>query len=150
LASKAKPRSASVSNLPTTGLNSIRTLMLFLRSVLAVIASGTGAARRRSATASHPSGQASAAALHSVMLDRALTGALMIAALALPAAADPLRAPAPTKPAATKPAATQPLRQTQAANPCAAFGPGFVRAAGSDTCVKLGGGIELGAGGNSR
>ena len=79
------------------------------------------------------------------MLDRVLTLALIIAALAAPAAADPLRAPPPTKPAAT-----QPLRQPQAANPCAAFGPGFVRAEGSDTCVKLGGGIGFGAGGVSR
>lgn len=45
---------------------------------------------------------------------------------------------------------TDPVRPRPAAkadrNPCAQFGAGFVRAAGSDTCVKVGGGISVGVG----
>jgi hypothetical protein len=32
-------------------------------------------------------------------------------------------------------------------NPCAAYGPGFLKVEGSDTCVKVGGSISLGVGG---
>ena len=44
----------------------------------------------------------------------------------------------------TKPDYTTPLdrlapAKSAAGNPCAAFGPGFVKVAGSDTCVKVGG-----------
>uniref|UniRef100_Q07NY1 Porin n=1 Tax=Rhodopseudomonas palustris (strain BisA53) TaxID=316055 RepID=Q07NY1_RHOP5 len=70
--------------------------------------------------------------------------ALIIAALAWPAAAEPLQ---PQKPAQT--AAKPPLRPSPA-HPCAAFGPGFVPMEGSDTCVKLGGGIAIGAGVSGR
>jgi hypothetical protein len=31
-------------------------------------------------------------------------------------------------------------------NPCAEYGPGFVRLEGSDTCVKIGGYVGIGAG----
>jgi hypothetical protein len=44
----------------------------------------------------------------------------------------PTRAPATT----ARPA-------TQAAKPCPVFGPGFVQLPGSDTCVKLGGGVQV-------
>lgn len=33
-------------------------------------------------------------------------------------------------------------------NPCAAYGPGFVRVAGSSTCLKLGGYISVEVGAN--
>ena len=36
--------------------------------------------------------------------------------------------------------------KTTRSNPCAPYGPGFVKVEGSDTCVKLGGGISVGAG----
>lgn len=39
-----------------------------------------------------------------------------------------------------------PLKGTSSANPCAAFGPGFVKLEGSDTCVKLGGSLDVGVG----
>jgi hypothetical protein len=32
-----------------------------------------------------------------------------------------------------------PPTKSAGGNPCAAFGPGFVKVAGSDTCVKVGG-----------
>ncbi|MBN8969401.1 MAG: hypothetical protein J0G95_13200 [Rhizobiales bacterium] len=35
-----------------------------------------------------------------------------------------------------------------AGNPCAQFGAGFVVAPGSDTCVRIGGGIDIGVGGS--
>jgi hypothetical protein len=34
-----------------------------------------------------------------------------------------------------------------AANPCAAFGPNFVKVAGTDTCVKVGGALSVGVSG---
>lgn len=37
-------------------------------------------------------------------------------------------------------------KTTSRSNPCASFGPGFVRVEGSDTCVKLGGAVSVGAG----
>lgn len=38
------------------------------------------------------------------------------------------------------------VAQPRAANPCAAFGAGFVKMAGSDTCVRVGGSIDVGVG----
>lgn len=38
---------------------------------------------------------------------------------------------------------------SRAPRPCAEFGPGFVKLEGSDTCVRLGGSISVGAGGGS-
>lgn len=38
---------------------------------------------------------------------------------------------------------------SRAPNPCAAFGPGFVKLDGSDTCVRVGGSISVGAGGGT-
>ncbi len=34
-------------------------------------------------------------------------------------------------------------------NPCAVYGPGFVRVEGTDTCMKIGGGIGIGVGTSS-
>lgn len=39
-----------------------------------------------------------------------------------------------------------PLRSTGASNPCAQFGAGFVRVEGTQTCVKVGGAVSIGAG----
>ncbi|MGJ4928492.1 porin [Bradyrhizobium sp. HKCCYLS2038] len=33
-------------------------------------------------------------------------------------------------------------------NPCASYGPNFVRVEGTDTCVKVGGELRVGAGGS--
>jgi hypothetical protein len=41
------------------------------------------------------------------------------------------------------------MKGTSAGNSCAAFGPGFVKLAGSDTCVKIGGAVSIGIGGSS-
>jgi Porin subfamily len=34
------------------------------------------------------------------------------------------------------------------ANACAAYGPGFVKASGTETCVKIGGAVSIGLGGS--
>ena len=39
-----------------------------------------------------------------------------------------------------------PLRGKAFSNSCAAYGPGFVKVEGTDTCVKVGGTISVGAG----
>jgi hypothetical protein len=39
-----------------------------------------------------------------------------------------------------------PLKRAGAGNSCAAYGPGFVKVEGSDTCVKIGGAIGVGVG----
>ncbi|MBI5132150.1 MAG: hypothetical protein HZA66_22125 [Rhodopseudomonas palustris] len=83
---------------------------------------------------------------------RQLLIALAIAALPVAASAQGLsRGFSDASPAdrpAAKPLAAAP-KQTRS-NPCAAFGAGFVQVEGSTTCVKLGGGIDVGVGGSSR
>ena len=41
-------------------------------------------------------------------------------------------------------------RKSAAGNPCAAFGPDFVRIEGSDTCMKVGGSFRVDVGGAAR
>ena len=47
--------------------------------------------------------------------------------------------------------ATPPYRlppvKSAAGNPCAAFGPGFAKVEGTDTCVKIGGAVSVDVGG---
>jgi hypothetical protein len=42
---------------------------------------------------------------------------------------------------------TLPMKSERSRNSCAAYGPGFVKVEGSDTCVQIGGSISIGAGG---
>ena len=44
------------------------------------------------------------------------------------------------------PAEYLPRKGAPAAKSCAAYGPGFVKVEGTDTCMKIGGGIGIGAG----
>jgi hypothetical protein len=61
------------------------------------------------------------------------------------AAADPVTSQKSTRTAiGAKPLAA---KQATARNTCAAYGPGFIKVEGSDTCVKVGGSISLGVGG---
>ena len=72
---------------------------------------------------------------------------LVIAALLLPASSVLAQQPGLQK--SEKAAAsgkTLPLRGAASANSCAAYGPGFVKVEGSDTCVQVGGSISLGVG----
>ena len=41
---------------------------------------------------------------------------------------------------------TLPVKQPKADHSCAAYGAGFAKVAGTDTCVKVGGSISVGAG----
>ncbi|MBB5046410.1 hypothetical protein HNR60_001155 [Rhodopseudomonas rhenobacensis] len=68
--------------------------------------------------------------------------AVLVAALPAVAFAEPPIAGVP--PARETP---RPVPRAAKANPCAAFGPGFVMVEGSSTCVKLGGAISVGGGG---
>jgi len=73
---------------------------------------------------------------------------LAIAVAMLPAAAaEPSISQKPNKPATS--GRLLPLKGAGAANSCAAYGAGFVRLAGSDTCVKIGGAVGVGLGSSS-
>ena len=52
----------------------------------------------------------------------------------------------PDKPA---PGKLLPLKGAAGGNSCAAYGPGFVKVDGTDTCVKIGGAVSIGVGGAS-
>ncbi|HVX77637.1 MAG TPA: hypothetical protein VHB49_16000 [Bradyrhizobium sp.] len=41
---------------------------------------------------------------------------------------------------------TLPVKGASTGRSCAAYGPGFVKAEGSDTCIKLGGAVSVGVG----
>jgi hypothetical protein len=48
-----------------------------------------------------------------------------------------------TKPDYATPLDRLPSARSAAGNPCAAFGPGFVKIEGTDTCVKIGGSFRV-------
>ena len=52
-----------------------------------------------------------------------------------------------TKPDYATPVDRLPRATRAAGNPCAAFGPGFVKVEGTDTCVKVGGAFSVDVGG---
>jgi hypothetical protein len=76
---------------------------------------------------------------------------LVIVAVALLAASTALAEQSsqrkPDKPAGT--GKLLPLKGAAAGNSCAAFGPGFVKVDGTETCVKIGGAVSIGVGGSS-
>ena len=67
---------------------------------------------------------------------------LLVPLLAPAAGAEP-RTKSAFEPGPVKPL---PLKGATSGHSCAAFGPGFVKVEGSDTCVKLGGAIQIDAG----
>jgi hypothetical protein len=68
---------------------------------------------------------------------------LIAISLGSSAVAEPLRLDKAEK-AATS---AKPLPAKRAYNSCAAFGAGFAKVEGTDTCVKLGGAVSVGVGG---
>lgn len=103
----------------------------------------SGAAESRSASNSFDSVRPRRA-----LKDGMRTGLFAILILALATSAAPARQLSPPKPdQPAPPEKTLPLKRAGGGNPCAAFGPGFVRVEGSDTCVKLGGAIGIGVSG---
>jgi hypothetical protein len=75
---------------------------------------------------------------------------LVVTALlfASPVVAEPYRVAKPAKSA--NPGKTLPLKGATSGNSCAAYGPGFVKIDGTDTCVQIGGVVSIGIGGSSR
>jgi hypothetical protein len=73
-----------------------------------------------------------------------VAAALLPASIALAEQSNPRK---PDKPTAS--GRLLPLKGAAAGNSCAAFGPGFVRADGTETCVKIGGTVGIGVGGSS-
>jgi len=73
---------------------------------------------------------------------------LVIASLfASPAIAQSSTSPKPSKsPSSGK---VLPMKRPATINSCAAFGPGFVKLEGTDTCVQIGGSISIGVGGST-
>ena len=71
-----------------------------------------------------------------------------IAVAMLPAAAaEPFRSRKPNKPVAS--GRLLPLKGAGAGNSCGAYGPGFTQVDGTDSCVKIGGAVGVGAGSSS-
>jgi len=75
------------------------------------------------------------------MRNRFLTALVLMAFSAASALAQQVR-----EQKQSKPAPSLPLRPKAAANACTEYGPGFVRIEGSSTCIKIGGGVSVGAG----
>jgi Porin subfamily len=72
---------------------------------------------------------------------------LVIAALMLSAAGAPAQQGGIQKPERTTPPAKMlPAKPATSANSCAAYGTGFVKLEGSDTCVKVGGAVSVDVG----
>ena len=73
---------------------------------------------------------------------------LALAVVMLPAAAaEPSSSQKPDKPLSS--GRVLPLKGAGAGNSCAAYGPGFVKLDGTDTCVKIGGAVGIGVGSSS-
>jgi hypothetical protein len=72
---------------------------------------------------------------------------LVIAVVMLPASSALAEPPLDQKTSRTPTSGKQlPLKRATSANSCAAFGAGFVMVEGTNTCVKIGGVVSIGAG----
>jgi hypothetical protein len=72
---------------------------------------------------------------------------LAIVALLSPASSVLAEPPSVARPdQATPSGKVLPLRGASSGNSCAAYGPGFVKVAGSDTCVKASGAVSVDVG----
>lgn len=75
--------------------------------------------------------------------------AIVIAVLAASSAlAEPSSSQKPDKPANS--GRLLPVKRAGTGNACAAYGLGFVKVEGTDTCVKIGGAVSIGVGSSSR
>jgi hypothetical protein len=73
---------------------------------------------------------------------------LAIVVAALPVAIAAAEQPGRQRPDPTPERLLPVKRDAGAGNSCAVYGPGFVKIDGTGTCVKIGGAIEIGAGGS--
>jgi Porin subfamily len=71
---------------------------------------------------------------------------LLIVAVMLPASAAFAEARVPKSDKAATAGKVLPLKGARAANSCAEYGAGFVKIEGTNTCMKIGGAISIGAG----
>jgi hypothetical protein len=72
---------------------------------------------------------------------------LVMLAVALSAVAAAAEQPLPRKAGkAAPPGKVLPLKRANSANACAEYGAGFVKIEGTNTCMKIGGAISIGAG----
>ena len=102
--------------------------------------SGAAASRRASSSSASEGGlQPLQGGMRNVLV--AILVSLVPASAAL---AESNRVQSPGKPAATS--RQLPLKGAAATNACAAYGAGFVRVAGSETCVRVGGAVSVEAG----
>ena len=75
--------------------------------------------------------------------------ALLVVAVLSPSAVLAASASHP-RPDSTTPRDPPPPAQRAAGNPCAAYGPGFVKVEGTDTCIRIGGSLSVDIGGAAR
>jgi hypothetical protein len=75
---------------------------------------------------------------------------LVIVVVMLPASVALAQSSSHQKPDKPTPSGRQlPLKGAGTGNACAAYGPGFVKAEGTETCVKIGGAVSIGVGSSS-
>jgi hypothetical protein len=70
----------------------------------------------------------------------------LLASAAMAQSSSPSKLSKPTQTGKTLPKPL-PIKEAPTANSCAAYGAGFVKLEGSDTCVQIGGAISIGVGG---
>ena len=76
------------------------------------------------------------------------TRVLLVIAASLVASAAMAESSSPPKlPKSAQPGKGLPVKGATSANSCAAYGAGFVKVEGTETCVKMGGAISIGVGG---
>jgi hypothetical protein len=72
---------------------------------------------------------------------------LVMMAVVLPSVTAVAEQPRPPKPdKAATPGKLLPLKRSNSANACAEYGAGFVKIEGTNTCIKIGGAVSVGAG----
>ncbi len=72
--------------------------------------------------------------------------AIVVAVLPLATAAEQSGPQKPDK--STNSGGLLPVKRAGAGNACAAYGPGFVKVEGTETCLKIGGAVGIGVGGS--
>jgi hypothetical protein len=71
---------------------------------------------------------------------------LAIVVAVLPASIAPAEPSSNHNPNKAAPGRLLPLKGAASSNSCAAYGPDFVKVNGTETCVKIGGAVSIGAG----
>jgi hypothetical protein len=72
--------------------------------------------------------------------------ASLLASPVMAQSSDPPNLPKPPQPSKTL-SRPLPMKGASSASSCTAYGPGFVKVEGTDTCVQIGGAVSIGVGG---